>query len=904
MTKKSQTDDKVKKVPAKKTPRKRISFVEKQLTASGLTLEDVMATVSLPGEENVTRLSPFRRGGIDQGNGKSWLPKLGDDEMLIYYYDRKGAPRMYARRGAAGSRTEYVRVRWSNPDDHLLGGRPTKYQSPPKSESIIYIPQHIRNYVVNGEKLDTLYIQEGEKKAEKACKHGIPSIAIQGIWNIGNKENGLDRELQYLMQDLEVKNVVMIFDSDFDHLSASISRGDEITKRPASFCGAIIKFRKYIRSLKNVDINAEIWFAHIIENENGDKGLDDLLVNSLNGEEDRLKEDFDFAKNAIDGVGKYVEMHCITTISETKIKDFWKLNDKDAFFERYREQLIKLKEFRFSNLSYEVVDGQFKNTATYSLNEDLWEVEISDKGKESVKFDKMATLDFLASCGFSRYAKKGHQDDSLLLYDDNGVIKPIEARKIRDFFWQFILQNSKSKLIRNYFYDSIDSHLSDAKLQRLPIREIDFSSYTDTDQFYYFKNAQCRINQNGIETGSFCGPAWEYKIINRNFERIPIIKDIQKSGDSYTIELYPEAEECEFFKFLKCVSTIRKTEGVDQDEEWDVEAHLVNKITSIGYLLSEFKSFNESLAIVAMDYTVSEDNEAMGGTGKSIIGRALSYFTKIYTIDGKKDVSGDQFLLSLVTDQTRIIFLDDVKKSFQFSCLYNVITSDIEVNPKQEKRYIIPQDQAPKLYIATNYAITDNDQSTERRINYILFSNYFSKTYTPFNEFGHDLFQGWDNKQWNLFDNFMIECVFTYFKSRQCGWSFREGLGVVQPPLKSVDRKKYKMMIPIPFYEWAETYYSEDSGNLNIRQTRLDVLIHFRNNFADAKAVSSATFKKYLIFYCQYKGYDFNRHKPNKAGKYYSEWHAFASPGEIFVGTRDSSGGTEYFIISTPNASL
>ena len=31
------------------------------------------------------------------------------------------------------------------------------------------------------EQIPILYIQEGEKKAEKACKHGVLQIAVSGI---------------------------------------------------------------------------------------------------------------------------------------------------------------------------------------------------------------------------------------------------------------------------------------------------------------------------------------------------------------------------------------------------------------------------------------------------------------------------------------------------------------------------------------------------------------------------------------------------------------------------------------------------------------------------------------------------------------------------------------------------
>ena len=146
--------------------------------------------------------------------------------------------------------------------------------------------------------IETLIIQEGEKKAEKACKHGIPSIAIQGIFNIGNKEGGLPQDLQYIVQRCQVKNVVLLFDSDWDDLSKQLNPDEAVDYRPRMFSKAAIKFKKYVGTMHNVGVNVDIFFGHINDNERGDKGVDDLLVGTLKGHEDELAKDIDFAIHA------------------------------------------------------------------------------------------------------------------------------------------------------------------------------------------------------------------------------------------------------------------------------------------------------------------------------------------------------------------------------------------------------------------------------------------------------------------------------------------------------------------------------------------------------------------------------------------------------------------------------
>ena len=261
------------------------SFCEQQLEASGLTTEDVMVeTKSKDGKLTIYEPA-MRRGSIDA----SGTVHEGDDEMLIYYYNLDGTMGMYSTRGARGGLRPYIRIRWSNPSLHTPEGstRENKYQTPKGAPTRFYIPQKIRDLYKKSLPIETLVIQEGEKKAEKACKHGIPSLAIQGIFNIGNKDTGLPQDLQYIIQRCNVKNVVLLFDSDWDHLG-KLNPDEAIDYRPHLFSLAAVKFKKYVGSLHNIGVNVDIYFGHINENERGDKGVDDLLVGTLKGKEDEV----------------------------------------------------------------------------------------------------------------------------------------------------------------------------------------------------------------------------------------------------------------------------------------------------------------------------------------------------------------------------------------------------------------------------------------------------------------------------------------------------------------------------------------------------------------------------------------------------------------------------------------
>lgn len=156
------TPNERKKEEAVQTAKKSIrsSFCGQQLEASGLTPEDVMAT-TLEGSQETLR-SPFRPGRVDE----KFTPDESGSDMLIYYFGIDGRPVTYIGKGSARPRP-YVRVRWANPALHKSSdGKEMKYQTPAGAPCRVYIPEKIRRMYKNKTHIETLFLQEGEKKAE------------------------------------------------------------------------------------------------------------------------------------------------------------------------------------------------------------------------------------------------------------------------------------------------------------------------------------------------------------------------------------------------------------------------------------------------------------------------------------------------------------------------------------------------------------------------------------------------------------------------------------------------------------------------------------------------------------------------------------------------------------------
>lgn len=876
------------------------SFLQQQLDSSGLTEEDVMAYIVENGQEHYK--SPFRKGKVNE----SFLPDESGDEMLIYYYDLKGTPMMYTPKNSARPR-QYVRVRWSNPALHRSSdGKEMKYQTPAGASCRVYIPETIRRLYKRKAHIDTLFIQEGEKKAEKACKHGMLSIGIQGINNFGSQQEGLLQDIQDIAKACTISNVVLVMDSDWNDLHKTIIIGDRADKRPNSFSKAVIKYRQYMKTFRNIKLSVDIWWGHVNENDHGDKGVDDLLCGSLLGRESELIDDIQHTMNSHDGKGRWLNIHKITEISDTQIRDFWSLNDVQQFFELHRDRLEEVESFKIGNIRYKVDNGVMTAVSRYSSSADIYSITQTTKGEDRVEFNDFEAFRFLAASGFYRLrnseeAATGYE----LIRIDDGIIDRVAPYEVRDFIRDYVNANCKSDLVLQFFAKRLSTVMADKQLENLSIISDDFNDFTSGVQRTYYNNGQVEITANTITPDKPISQVWRSRIVPRKFKRVPIISSIEKVGDNYYIDYAPAAARCEFMTFL--INTSNNFYSHDAPRELsEVETfewiqHIVNKITTIGFLLCDYKYASERKAVIVQDHLMSEVGQSHGGAGKSIVGNAIGHVVSQFFIDGKQMKRDDEFLLSGVTKATRNIFIDDVKTNFAFENLFAMVTGPMYVNPKGKDRYCIPLEDSPKILITTNHAINKaNENATKRRVIYMEFSTWYNPDHTLVDDFHHMFFDDWDEEQWNLFDNLMAECVMYYFRSFENCWA-REGAGAIPPPMKNIELRTLRQEMSEVLYQWAEEYYDNSGTHLNERIKRSDLVASFFE-YAGGPAghgVSRSNFKDKIKAYCKFKGYDFNIDKPNADKTFYSDWKPL-HPDESFIGIDDKSGGAEYFKVYSP----
>lgn len=257
---------------------------------------------------------------------------------------------------SAGTRWIYAAQRRINP--LYTPFTEGKYDFTDAKNTPFWHPQLIELYE-NGEQIEQLVITEGQFKAYKATKEGIPTVGITSISHFRDSETKtLHTEILDFIKKCNVKKVVILWDGDCRNISSkALDNLEELTKRPGNFYWFAFNIEQHIREFfptkgKNA---VDVFFATIKSDDiNGNpKGIDDLLIQQQNSTQ-RIQENFE---NIGALPGPYI--HWINISNDKGKKDLRKyfyLNSVQAFYGAHAE-LIKNKSFVFQNSTYRVEKG-------------------------------------------------------------------------------------------------------------------------------------------------------------------------------------------------------------------------------------------------------------------------------------------------------------------------------------------------------------------------------------------------------------------------------------------------------------------------------------------------------------------------------------------------------------------
>lgn len=438
---------------------------------------------------------------------------------------------------------------------------------------------------------------------------------------------------------------------------------------------------------------------------------------------------------------------------------------------------------------------------------------------------------------------------------------PVTEQQVIDFMDKWCEEN-KQYNIHNVLIRGSKNYFGRNVLNHLPYSEIHFKKDTKDKKFLYFQNVFVCITKDAITTHDYKeldGVIWERNIIKHDFtvQQATYFKNEDKTLDHTTTK-------CVFARFISyCSHNPEENKAADI-----IIKRLFAHMSSIGYLLHTHKE-HPSKSIISTDYKKSSDKyEQNGGTGKSLCGKSLEYVTKTSLISGKSYDPKDRFKFQNITIDSSIIFFNDVRNNFPLESIFELIEDDLIIERKQQGVVVVKFEDLGKTLLTTNYIIRGEGNSFERRMHVIEYSDFFTPQRTPATVFEHQFFKEWNLEQWNLFYNFMAECVQLYLN---------EGL-VTYAEGNYLSRRLTDTVVP-EFLNWIE---SEQNFERNKPRLRLELFQAYKAIHTEyyAEKFSPNKFSSWVKQYCKVQGLKFNPLQKGQADKRHgAEYFTIADDG-------------------------
>ena len=532
--------------------------------------------------------------------------------------------------------------------------------------------------------------------------------------------------------------------------------------------------------------------------------------------------------------------------------------------------------------------ADFNKLLQLALPSEFWIESWSDKKKrKTYEIDSTCLNYFLSLHGFCALHDEDITDTQFVRIQGN-IVRRVRGKDIRSFINAWAEEQALDRELRNLFLKS--PLLSDAALDSLKEEDIDFCSYTSNTQLFFFPNGTIEVGKSGIKEHKGKNTdlnryVWEENVIKHNFKlKDSPFKISRLERNNFDIEVLNtnskvfgylinasrmfwrkeieegfknDAERDEYMKFNRFRID---GQGLTDYEVREQKQHLINKIFAIGYLCHRFKSPSRAWAPQCMDNKIGDDEQCNGRSGKSFLFTFLKHFMKVVALSGRNPkLMENEHAFELVTKHTDLVLLDDCAKTLHIGAFYDSITSDLTVNPKHNHMYTIPFNISPKMAFTTNFVPTDFSPSTEARMIYLIYSDYYHQasedndyidTVSIRDDFGKDLFGTfYSEDEWNEDINFLVWC--TQFYLSVCD----EGIKI-QPPMSNIIKRKLKQDMGANFEEWANSRFAdfEDNTFLNCL-IKKDYLFDDCRNQTNLKNMTVNNFRKRLDAFCTLSEY-------------------------------------------------
>jgi len=524
---------------------------------------------------------------------------------------------------------------------------------------------------------------------------------------------------------------------------------------------------------------------------------------------------------------------------------------------------------------------EFKRLMSVAMPMRFWDTVYSDSGIKYI-FNNEQAYYFLQANGFYNFENKNVREGMMFIHMNGNIISQADPDDCRKFMQGFLKERLLPIPLRNTIHRS--NQLSESSLRGLEEIKLDFTDYDKQTQYLFFSNRTWKVTAKEItemkpnEVDRF---VWQEEVIDHKIRKTdpPFRMTFNKDDNEYDIEILNQ--DSLFFKFLINASRIHwkkefitgsDTEAdreyiknnrwniagprLDFEEAWEQKQHLVNKIFSLGYLLHRYKDPARPWCVFAMDNKITETGESHGRSGKSLCYRTIRYFMKSVTLNGRNPkLTENPHVYDRVTEHTDYILVDDADQYLNFGFFFNALQGDMEVNPKNNQSYEIPFEHVPKFCITSNFTLRNIDPSTEGRILYTVFSDYYhvmtegedyTEDFSIRDDFGKNLFLDYTEEEWTNDFNFFANCLQFYLSVP------REMK--INPPMDNVTKRNLRTEMTETFKNWADVYFDAKEGNCNILLERDKAFKDFSEKSGQHKWTTNK-FTRAIKAWCRYTDY-------------------------------------------------
>lgn len=470
-----------------------------------------------------------------------------------------------------------------------------------------------------------------------------------------------------------------------------------------------------------------------------------------------------------------------------------------------------------------------------------------EKDKKTGKWHKICEnrSDFIRTARVSKVENGDTQ--RLIVSDERGVFRYKTPQQISDYLVNYVFANA-GKVEGEHFVDLYKTEMAKQSLEWFSgiVRNLNETVDTANEVYIPFKNGMLVIDKQGhpkMNEGGYIG------------------YDVSHTCPTLYRDFEFNNEKSEFETFLE-----RACGSEEQNEFW--EGRKKSIMTLIGYMISKRK---ESVNFINL-LTEETNAEDSGRTGKGIIATAVKYWRKRCLVD-MKQVFGDDtkrwILTSLDVDTDDFIQFDDVRKNIDWEQFYIMCTDDWVIEKKGKDKIIVPKEKTPKMIFTSNFYPKANGGSQEARMRIFEISNHYSSKHTPEDEFGHRLFDDWDDTEWNRFDTFMARCVAYYLRD-----------GYIACPVGNMQDKEYEVTVKNPdFRRWFDDrddgLFSDLSKTHKGGEFDIEFKMWFKTKYGsnyNGYMPDDATIAKWFKLYCNSHGLTATKKKKVLSSGNYWQW--------------------------------